>query len=215
MNKKQIVILFLIFVLTLSNAFAKNESKVKRLLELTQLKVKTFSCLVVHISNSMGKQKIKKFILKVKQPDKIFIKYTYPKNYAGNIFIINGKTFINYFAAIKKVSKNTIKGTSEKDLLGMDLGLASKIFTDKNKTYKLKVEKEELCGNENCYVVSVITDNKNFIKQKFWLGSKSGLVKKLIISYNNQSDTFSFTDYKVNISLADKDFSEAVIPKTK
>jgi len=137
MLKKQVIILILIWLLTLTNVLAQKESKVKKLLELTQLKVKTFSCLVVHISNSMGKQKIKKFILKVKQPDKIFIKYTYPKNYAGNIFIVNGKTLINYFVATHQVSKNIIKDNSKENLLGMDLGLASKIFTAKNKTYKL------------------------------------------------------------------------------
>jgi outer membrane lipoprotein-sorting protein len=214
---KKFFVFFLIFLIYSNNIFSlPKPQKIKRLLEYAASQIKDVSGTADITTLTYGKERIKKIKYCAKQPNKMYVEYTYPKEMKGAKIICDGKTIWRYYPSLKKwYSLNLKSSTSKKGKtidkeLGMIANLVAtdiKDFWEKNEIIVLGEEKIE---NKNTYVVElkqkeeINRDLKS--QQKLWIEKDTGLTLKIEFTFLDAKETIVFHYEKFNSGIPDSLF---------
>lgn len=219
--------LFLITSLLVSPAFTQKKTtekkirvdKMKRLLELTAMQVKTISGEGNVVTVTYGKPHKKEIKFWAKQPNKMRVEYTYPPQMKGALVITDGKTLWRYLPALKGAFAMSIEGGDKKSkTLDKELGTIGQLVSrasDVNDFWSkndLKVLEEGKVGKRKTYVIELIPKEKEAgalqSRQKLWIDKETGLTLKIEFRVLDlvETITFPFSKLKINQNMPESLF---------
>lgn len=189
--------------------------KIKRLLEYAATQIKDISGTADITTITYGKPHTKKIKYFAKQPNKMYVEYTSPKEMKGAKIICDGKTIWRYYPSMKKCYSMDLKGPASKKGKTMDkeLGMITNLvatdikdFWEKN---ELVVLGEDKIKGRKTYVIELkpkeqISNIKS--QQKLWIEQNSGLTLKIEFTFLDVKETIVFNYEKFNSNLPDKLF---------